>query len=289
MKRIEALALMMIMAAAAFGQTAVWELTRNGKTLYLGGSIHRLREQDLPLPPEFAWALEHSVMLVLEADIEKISAPRFSQSLMPRMLARSPLDQVLSPEVYRRLEEHCARTGLPLAQLNRLKPTAAASSISMTVIQKLEFVQPGVDWILYKQARSEGKRLDFLETVEFQISLVVDAGEGYEDEIILDVLRDYDRIGDKLISLVREWRRGKSIHMDRDLTETKEETPSWYRAMYADRNNAWLPKIEAFLETEEIEFVLVGYGHIQGPDGLLKMFRERGVEVTQLRIPGTED
>jgi uncharacterized protein YbaP (TraB family) len=34
-------------------KSSVWEISKDGKTLFLGGSIHLLREQDLPLPFAF--------------------------------------------------------------------------------------------------------------------------------------------------------------------------------------------------------------------------------------------
>ena len=54
------------------GGSSVWVISRNGNTLYLGGSIHILRDDDFPLPTEFDLAFSQSTVLVLEADLEQM-------------------------------------------------------------------------------------------------------------------------------------------------------------------------------------------------------------------------
>ena len=54
-----------------------------------------------------------------------------------------------------------------------------------------------------------------------------------------------------------------------------------YKSLIADRNDAWLPKIEAMLKTREVEFVLVGALHLAGDDGLLSQLATRGYKVRQ--------
>ena len=49
-----------------------------------------------------------------------------------------------------------------------------------------------------------------------------------------------------------------------------------------ERNNAWMPQIEALLTTEEVEFVLVGALHLVGDDGLLAQLSAKGYRVERL-------
>jgi len=52
--------------------------------------------------------------------------------------------------------------------------------------------------------------------------------------------------------------------------------------MLKDRNARWLPQIEAMLETEPTELVLVGLAHMAGSDGLIKLLTAKSYTVTQL-------
>jgi uncharacterized protein YbaP (TraB family) len=49
------------------GQTSVWKISSGNNVLYLGGTIHVLRESDYPLPEAFGSAFEKSSIVVFEA------------------------------------------------------------------------------------------------------------------------------------------------------------------------------------------------------------------------------
>jgi uncharacterized protein YbaP (TraB family) len=286
MKKLSVLVVLLFLGFAIFAQSAVWELSRNGNTLYLGGSVHILREEDFPLPQEFDAALDRAGILILEADVERVSDPEFMQGLLFRMfLTGTTLDKLLSPEVFEELTNYCAGLGISISQIIMLKPMVIASMISIMQMQKLKFVEKGVDFVYLEQARAAGKKLGFLESVEFQLDLFFDMGTGYEDELIQYTVADSDESERELLRLIDEWKRGVPDYMDKNLTDMKEASPHVYRDIVLDRNNAWIPQIEAYLETEEIEFILVGYAHLFGPDGLLPKLRDLGVEVKQLSIP----
>ncbi len=66
---------------------------------------------------------------------------------------------------------------------------------------------------------------------------------------------------------------------------TDDEITRFEREMLADRNRAWLPRLEAHFTTPEV-FVAVGAGHLYGADGLLALLRARGFVVTRLGAAG---
>jgi uncharacterized protein YbaP (TraB family) len=278
--------LLILCSLAAFGQSAVWELTKDGNTLYLGGSVHVLREEDFPLPGEFGEALNRSDILVLEADMDLMTDGEFLKELMPRMyLSGTNLKNLLSPGVYNDLAALCKEQGLPLFQIIRMKPMIVSTMLSTLRIRQLGFVEKGVDAVLLEQAKAKGKERIFLESVEFQVGLLLDIGMGHADEIIRDALQDFADSGESLVQIISEWRKGMPEEVERDLAEMKESFPMLYITLIQNRNNEWIPQIERFLRTGETEFILVGYAHLHGPDGLLRRLREMGVGVKQLNIP----
>jgi uncharacterized protein YbaP (TraB family) len=48
------------------------------------------------------------------------------------------------------------------------------------------------------------------------------------------------------------------------------------------RNRKWIPKIESYLRSGQIYFVVAGAGHMGGPNGVLAFLRERGYKIEQL-------
>jgi uncharacterized protein YbaP (TraB family) len=47
-------------------------------------------------------------------------------------------------------------------------------------------------------------------------------------------------------------------------------------------NRNWIPKIESYLGSRQTYSVVVGAGHMGGPDGLLALLRSRGCKIEQL-------
>ena len=62
----------------------------------------------------------------------------------------------------------------------------------------------------------------------------------------------------------------------------KKEYPEIYKKVLVDRNNNWIPLIDAYFDTESVEFVLVGALHLHGPDGILNLLKESGYSISQL-------
>jgi uncharacterized protein YbaP (TraB family) len=131
-----------------YAQSSVWEITRNGNTLFLGGSVHILRNEDFPLPEEFDLAFEKSSILVLETDVDKMAEPAFLQYLMTQMLLPpgKTLQTILNAEAYSLLKEKCELFSLPIETVSLLKPSMVTSILTVLEIQKNGFVQQGVDF-----------------------------------------------------------------------------------------------------------------------------------------------
>ena len=54
------------------------------------------------------------------------------------------------------------------------------------------------------------------------------------------------------------------------------------KKMIVDRNHSWLPKIDALLARRGRAFIVVGAGHVVGPDGLLTLLKAKGYTVEQM-------
>jgi hypothetical protein len=88
---------------------------------------------------------------------------------------------------------------------------------------------------------------------------------------------------EQIETMLAAWRKGDMDSLgDLLVRELKEKAPQVYRRMIVDRNEKWLARIEAYRKTPRVEFVLVGAGHLAGPDSVLQSLRKRGYTVTPL-------
>ena len=271
--------------AAGQAGSSVWTVSKNNAALFLGGSIHALRSGDFPLPAEFDRALAQSSMLVLEADTERMANTDMTQYLMRRMVLPDgkTLESLLDSEIYAMLKVKCEKFGLPAEAVARWKPSMVMVTLSVLEMQNAGFVQQGVDDYCFGKAKEAGKPLDFLETAEEQIDMIVAMGEGYENDYVKYSLNDMDNTEKELAAIVSGWRAGDAASTEKTLTEMKDNWPVLYQTLVLDRNEAWLSRLEEYLAGGNAVFVLVGLAHLHGPDGLLRRLVDSGCTVKQFR------
>ena len=273
------------LSAQEAGGSSVWRVSRGGSTLYLAGSVHLLRERDFPLPEEFDRAFSLSSVLVLEADIAEMQNEGVLLYLFSQMMLEDgkTLESLLDAETYALLAEKTAAYGIPIEALSGIKPSLVVLMLSMLQIEELGFTQQGIDFYFHQRALDENKPMAFLESVETQINTIISMGEGYEDEYILYSLSDMEETELELEELIHDWRTGEFESSDLTLITMKEEWPLLYKALITDRHDAWMPQIEAFLDSGRVHFVVVGLLHVHGPDGLLRRLQDRGYTIERFR------
>ena len=193
------------------------------------------------------------------------------------------LRNVIKSSTYRKLSDYCSRIGLPLAQLEIFKPGMLSVTLTALELQRLGLIGTGVDEHYFSRAKADGKSTGQLESVEQQIDLLANMGEGEEDELILYTLREVDKLQGTMATLKSAWRNGDMVALEAiGIEPLITRFPTMYRQLLSDRNNAWIPQIEAMIATPEQEFVLVGALHMAGRDGLINQLIARGYSVDQL-------
>lgn len=275
----------LITGSVAIADSSVWKVQSDDSVLYLGGTCHVLREIDYPLPEEFQKAYDASVTLVFETDIKALSDPNTQQILISKgMLSDGQtLEHVLSPKVYQALSTYCDQVGLPATSLGRFKPSMVMLTLMAVEFQKIGVTQNGVDLHFFQKAVTDEKTTLGLEPVEQHINMVLTMGEGDEDGFVMHTLEDLKGAGQIIEGLIKAWRGGDENTMNKMLVEDlKKEYPTLYQSLLVDRNLDWLPKIEQYLESEDVELILVGAAHLAGQDGILESLRDRGYEVEKL-------
>ena len=259
----------------------VWKVSReDGNTVFIGGTIHILTQSDYPLPKAFETAYAESDQIIFEVDISQTQTPAFQQKIVQVM--RYPdgttLQNFLKPEVQKLLEDYCSSRNIPLAQLSGFRPGMLAVTLMAVELQRMGLVGTGVDQYFSLRAINEGKTLDFLETIDQQISFLANMGVGYENELIEYTLKDLENISSVVSDLKGAWRSGNMDMLEElGIEPMKQTTPEIHRALISERNNNWVPAIEALFDSAQKELVLVGALHLAGDEGLLKLLGEQGL------------
>ncbi len=284
-KIILSIILVLVIFTQSFAESSVWKLQKGGSVIYIGGTCHLLRRSDFPLPTEFDTAYRASDILVFETDIDKFNNPTTQQELILKAMYAdgSTIDKHLTSKTYNLLKEYCASKGIPIEGLKQFKPSIIAVTMATMELAQIGVTQEGVDTYFYKLATRDNKQVEVLETVEEQIRFIVGMGKGNEDAFITHAINDMKSVKRQYESLVNAWEKGDAEKLnDLMVSELKTKFPKVYKELLTDRNENWLPMIDVYQKTPQIEFILVGVGHLVGPAGIVEALRQKGYTIEKL-------
>lgn len=271
--------------ARAAGPNFLWKATRGSSTLYLVGSVHLLTRDYYPLDPALDAAFKDSDLLVEEVDIGEMMATenQFSMLMEGMLPSGQTLDKVLSPATFAAVSKRINGLGLPVEPLKRLKPWLLAITLLGMEWQKAGFeAELGLDRHFYDRAKIQGKAVQGLETVAFQISRFDEMTNEEQERLLTETLKELDTQQADVTTLANAWKSGDAATVERIVLQDLKSEPRLYQRMLVDRNRDWLPKIEALVTKGGRPFVVVGAAHLVGADGLLALLRARGFTVEQL-------
>ncbi|WP_300381814.1 TraB/GumN family protein [Henriciella sp.] len=266
------------------GDPALWTLSDEDTTIHLFGTVHILRP-DLEWRTEaFNEAFEEADTLVLEVDMESDEGQRaVMQDFMQRGLYGDgrTLSGQLSESDLNVLENAIEPLGIPIAALDPMEPWMVAVNLSVMKLQQEGFdPNAGVEQVLIGEAQADGKDFMFLETASVQADIFDTLPEDEQKTFLYETALTLDDSTVMLDQVVEEWADG-----DVEGLGTLVANPDTgggegiYDALFIERNENWVPQIEAMLDEPGTFFVAVGAGHLAGPDSVITMLRDEGYEV----------
>ena len=278
-------AVISLVAAWSVNAASVWKVSNDKNTLYIGGTIHLLKEESFPLPTEYDKAYALSDKLIFETDIEATQSPEFQQKVMGHLILTdgSTLESHLTTETFQALKAHLQSKGIPIENFQPLKPAAVALTISVLEFQANGFLQQGVDQYYSSKAKSDSKAQGWLESIDEQIGFITSLGQGESDKMISYTLEDLESLPQQLNALLQVWEEGNLDKMEALMvTDMQEQAPQMYKDLLVNRNNNWLPKITQMLNNPQTEFVLIGAAHLAGEDSVLNKLKAKGYKIEKL-------
>lgn len=274
---------------AATRHPLLWKVSDADNSVYLLGSFHMLKPDDLPLPAEVDRAFEDSASLLFEVDPTVLESPETmaeAQRYMGYDDGKTTLSSVIPKATSERLGTLLSAGGNSLQAVEQYEPWAVSTMLSLGLMQALGFRQDlGVDRWMAERAAEAGKPAGGLETAADGFA-ALDAVPYPEQVHDLDEFLDDPR---KTVNRLRvmhdDWRTGDAAGLMQLMqTEMVDKSPDTYRLVVVQRNRNWLPLVERRLteEHEDNTLVVVGALHLIGSDGLVERLRAKGYRVERV-------
>lgn len=284
MKTIVNLILILFFCFSAFSQSSVWMVEKKGAKIYIGGSIHILRDADYPLPTEFDKAFDDSQTIVFEFKQDDANNQKMAQELIGLMLYpnNKTLKTELSKDVYEKLRVFCEAHNIRIERFHPYKPLMLILTLMRVTLHEIGASSTGVDRYYKNKAVEFEKTALGLESYDEQLQIMANMGNENYNNFVRYSLKDFNDSVNKFETLISDWRSGESSVMLEHIKDYKLYFPVLYNSLLVERNRKWIPQIESYFETIETEFVIFGAMHLYGEDGVLQLLEKKGYKISQL-------
>lgn len=282
MRLVLAALLALAVVTPAKAQPPIWVVRDADSELVLFGSVHVLPEGLNWRPARLDQALKDADDLWFELPVDTGAELAAAQlAVKYGMLPEGQrLSDLLPPDDQARLERMGGRYGLAPAFLDRMQPWFAEVALAATAYQAAGArADHGVEKQVAASAPATAERRAF-ESVEEQLAIFVDTPREAQVASLSASLKEMEADPKAFEDLVAAWMRGDVGALRQEALEPlKAAAPVLYRRLVTDRNERWLTVLRDRLAGAGDTVVVVGVGHLLGPDGLPERLRALGYSV----------
>ncbi len=284
LRHIAALLVVLVstLATEAWARPPLWIVRDRDSEIVLFGSVHVLPPRLDWRPPRLDRAIRRADDLWFELQPgpgTENEARQLAQS-QSRLPPGQSLSQLLSEAGRSRLAQICQTYHIDPDLLAPLAPWYA--EVALGGIQYRASgadLSLGVEGALAAGAPTSVHQRAF-ETPKEQIDMFANAPMGDQLASLEMSLQDMVENPDAYHDLIDVWMRGDVAALDREaLAPLRTALPGLYGRLVSARNAAWTRTLDARLKGHGHTVVIVGIGHLIGPDGVPARLRALGYSV----------
>lgn len=275
----------------------MWKTSKNGKNVYLLGSIHMGNSSLYPMNTYMMDAFTGSKELHVELDLLE---PNVGSEMVNKMYYTdgTTLKSAVGEESYKKTLEVLGRYGIAEDVVKNMKPWAVVLQLSSITLMTDEndgadSVLHGVDMYFLTKAKNENKKIVEMEGMNFQLKLFDDLSLD-KQKLLLDEtvnglleLKEEDKQApkDHLDTMLKAWKAGDKEGLKGTLGMEKESEIN--NLLLGSRDRGMAEKIVHILESEEVKagdyFVVVGAAHYLTDGAVVDILRDKGYIVEDIK------
>lgn len=257
-----------------------WEIRTERTTIHLLGSIHVGGPAMYPLPARIENALAASRVVVVEARLPGARDATFQQLVAERGFFRDgrSLASLLGPELYAATETRLKLQGLTGEAIQRMKPWAASLVLGQRQNGMARYSPYwGVEEYLLRKLRGD-QSVEELEGAERQIAALDAIPESSQVAMVREALNPPPNL---MAQLLQAWERGderRFTGLFLDSFSTERGLAGTYDVLLKQRNVGMTDRLLEWERRGGSYFVIVGAGHLVGPESIIQLLREHGLQ-----------
>jgi uncharacterized protein YbaP (TraB family) len=282
MKTIALAAALLAFAGPAAAAPPIWHVQGPHAEITLFGSVHLLSRDIAWRTPAFDADLAKADAVWFEIPFDAASQTAASQTALKLGLlpAGETLSALLTPAQKASLAHLEQVEGVSPAAVDRMRPWLADTTLSIVYFEKHGAdASLGVEEQIASTLPAAVERGAF-ETAAEQIGFFADLPLKDQIDSLDETLNEIEKDPGAFDRLAAAWANGDTRAIDREaVAKLKVEAPGVYQRLVVDRNRRWVDRLQQLLRGDKRIFIVVGVGHLVGPDSVPALLRARGVHV----------
>lgn len=274
----------------------LWMVQRT-PPVFLYGTIHLPDSRVTDLPEVFTTVLDGVDALRTEIKMD-LGTMMQAQAMIMREGSQKPgmtLKDELGDELYARLEKSI-RHPLMKMQLPSSKCWRAWMLVSGDAVLRRYGQAFPLDKQLWDRAAKAGKDVAGIETVQEQLSPILNMKPEQHKELLVSTLNDLEATPTDgegpLDKLINAYLRGDADAIQKMMAQVKQDGASsaaLVDALLTKRNKLMADRTLAWMKANSTKSLLVAVGaaHMPGPEGIVKLLEKAGHKVTRLELADT--
>lgn len=288
-------AILFICVAISANAQLLWKVTGNGLDApsYIMGTHHLAPFSIMDSIAGLRQAMRETQQVYGELKMSELESPATMQLMQKSMMIDSDttLTTLFSPEDYATVNKFCKENMMmDLSLAPKLKPAYLLNNVVvMAYVKHVGKFNPQeqLDTFFQSQASKNGKKVDGLESPEFQFNLLFNgASLQRQAQLLMCTLHNIDSEVENIKKLTDAYMR-QDLRTMLEISEQRkgnqcDPLPTEEDAMIFNRNKAWAEKLPAILKAAPT-FVAVGALHLPGEKGLLNLLKKQGYTVEPVK------
>ena len=249
---------------------AMWEVRDDDSAIWLFGSFHLLPEDAVWRTDLFDAVLAEADQVVFETDIRPEAAAQVGAEAYVRgvYVDGTLLTDVLGETIEAQLRQKAADINMPVGMVQAMAGKG--------------FAAEGVELLLLPELAEE--RLAFLETGSEQLDVLAGSSEDEQIAMLVATLDQLDDLPKLMDKMLKSWMSGTPDQMgDVFLTGMGNFEAAFLERLLYARNRNWIAPLEAMLDSNSENLVVVGAAHLIGEDSVLALLDEAGYDIKRIQ------
>jgi uncharacterized protein len=279
------LALGASLAHAQVQKPLLWELSKNGKTATLFGSLHVGKPDFYPISAAVRSRFDAAEVIAVEADVTQ-DATRVACNKLAATSEKLP--KLLPEEELVQLSRYAQASGLDLKVLDGRKLWMVNLILTVTELKQLGVdFEDGIDLVVTREAHYLKKKVVEIEGPKQCESL---AGADGPEAVagmnrFLASVRE-NKMERRINDMIAAYRIGDGDAIAKISMEEFGDSPVGQRSrkrIFDDRHPSMAETIDSYIAKKEPHFIVIGAGHMFGQNNLLQALEKRGIKVTAVK------